>query len=321
MEKAICICGATQSTKLYKLQKDKKTYTIVKCKNCQMIYMNPRPSAKELIGLYKKNYYYDDTFLDTKNYLKALLLYQETSEFLKRKKILDVGCSKGFLLEVLKNHKFIPYGIEPSQDAINFAKKNFGIKVQKGYFNLARFHNKFDTITAIDVIEHVTNPLKTLKKMHELLEPHGVVLIETPNISSLYAKINGKRWMGFDVPFHLYFFTPRHLKKLLEEAGFHNVQISSSHFNLLSREGFLRSKGFGTFNLIRLLLRFVGKDPDAVALAIDRKLIKNKQQSNKFVKRKLNLLDKTEIFFNKPLNTFFAKQFYLGDAVRAIATK
>lgn len=322
MESTKCLCGENKTKLLYSLKKDKNTFKIVSCKNCGLVFMNPRPKTRELEKFYAKNYYYDDNFFDSKNYLKALNLFSEIKKNLKKGSLLDIGCSKGFLLFFAKKSGFKPYGVEPSKDAINYAKKNYNIKIDYGYFDSFKTKNEsYDNITAIDFIEHVRDPRFTLKKIYKMMKKDGVLIIETPNIASLYSRISGRRWMGFDLPFHLYYFTPKTLKRIMEEVGFKNIKMETSHFNLLSREGFFRSKGYGSYLLARKLLKILGKDPDKVSENIDKKNYEKKKNQEVKLDINHNMLDKFEIELNKPFNYVFATKLLMGDAVRVIAKK
>jgi len=324
MEKVTCLCGKNDYRVLYLLEDDKDNYQIVKCHNCDLVYMNPRPTGPNIEKFYKKNYYYDELAFDKDNFLKAKTLYRDIKKYLIKGSILDIGCSKGFFLNFMKEKNLSLHGIEPSTDSIRFAWNNFKIKIDKGYIDSAKIEkNSYDNVTAIDIIEHVTNPNITLKKIYQLLKKKGVAIIETPNIASFYHTIAKDRWMGFVLPFHLYYFTPKTLKRIFEKIGFKNIILETSHFNLISREGFFRSKGYGSFILIRNILRMFKRNPDQMSNKIN-KLIKDrldKTSSKKFVPYDFSLLDRLENLLNRPLNYIFAKKLLSGDAIRIIAYK
>ncbi|MBI4009517.1 class I SAM-dependent methyltransferase [Candidatus Roizmanbacteria bacterium] len=285
--------------------------------------MNPRPTAPNIEKFYKKNYYYDESMFDMENYIKAKILYQDIKKYLQNGSILDIGCSKAFLLNFMKEDKLLLHGIEPSEDSIRFAWNNFKIKVDKGYFESVKIKkNSYTNITAIDIIEHVNNPYNTLKKIYQILKKNGVVIVETPNIDSLYYSIGKDRWMGFALPFHIYYFAPKTLKNLFEQIGFRNITVETSHFNLISREGFFRSKGYGIFRLILTLLNFLGINPDIVANRVNQSFLDSAMKTKKKINLpNLSFLDKIEIFINQPLNYLFSKKLLFGDGVRVIAYK
>ncbi len=323
MEKVNCICGKNRYKVLYIFKKKNYLFRIVKCTSCNLIYMNPRPKPAKIMDFYKKDYYYDDRLYDPMNLIKAKLLYKEIKNYLLNGSVLDIGCSKGFLLNFLKEKKLQLHGIEPSKDAVKFAWDNFKIKITHGYFDSVMIKNNYyENIIAIDIIEHFINPPNILKKIYQILKKNGVLIIETPNIASLYFVISKKRWMGFDLPFHIYYFTPATLTKLLKSVGFSKIVVETSHFNIFSREGFIRSKGYGSFIIIRSILRLFGIDPDIVVNKVNKNIINHQLKTQKkFNFPRLNFLDKLEIFINRPINYLFAKKLLLGDAIRIIAYK
>lgn len=325
MEIINCLCGKNEYQVLYRLPHDEILYQIVKCNNCYLVYMNPRPSMANIRKFYKKNYYYDDQNFDKINYLHAKFFYDEIEKYLVKGSIVDIGASKGFLLNFMKNKKLQLNGIEPSLSAIRFAKRNFKINIKHGYLESAKIlDSSYNNVTAVDIIEHVLNPLDSLRKIYRMLKNDGVAIVETPNIQSLYCFIGKDRWSGFVLPFHLYYFSPMTLKSLFQRAGFKNIIIETSHFNILSREGFMSSKGYGTFLFIRKILKMLGKDPNKMADVINSKL-SNPSQLKKNVSRwipyDLTLLDRFEVLINKPSNYLFARKFLLGDSLRIIGYK
>jgi 2-polyprenyl-3-methyl-5-hydroxy-6-metoxy-1,4-benzoquinol methylase len=78
----------------------------------------------------------------------------------------------------------------------------------------------FDVITLWHVIEHLRHPEQTLRKIFELLKPGGMLLVGTPNVTSVWSKLFGRYWDGLHIPFHLYLFNSDTLSRALAAAGF-----------------------------------------------------------------------------------------------------
>jgi SAM-dependent methyltransferase len=116
------------------------------------------------------------------------------------------------------------YGVEVSQWAVDYAKENYGIDVFYGTLKKAHFPPaQFDVVIVSDTIEHLTDPRRTLSLLRPLLSPNGIIYINTPNIDSLASRVLKARWWGLN-QFHLYYFTKRTLRQLLQATGFEVVR-------------------------------------------------------------------------------------------------
>jgi len=209
---------------------------IVKCRNCSLVFIEPRPSEKKLSQAYEKDYFFSDRARDYgyMNYLEEKDNFFRT--FKKRKSIidryktkgtlLDVGCAAGFFLLVMKESGWNVYGTDISVCMSKIAKNKFGLRnVYNSLLEKAAFKKaQFDVITFWDTIEHLSDPLKELKISHNLLKDDGILVIETQNVRSLFNKIFRQKWHHFKHEEHLFHFSPGTLKTLLEKAGFSIVK-------------------------------------------------------------------------------------------------
>jgi hypothetical protein len=82
----------------------------------------------------------------------------------------------------------------------------------------------FDVVTLWDVIEHVGDPLEELRRVHNLLKSDGLVVVHTIDISSFFARLMGSRWPWL-MEMHLYYFSRRTLRQMLQKAGFSVLDI------------------------------------------------------------------------------------------------
>jgi SAM-dependent methyltransferase len=138
----------------------------------------------------------------------------------ERGRLLDVGCGAGELLGHLSELGWEVVGIEPDPDAAAQARKR-GVDVRVGNLDDAPFPAmSFDVVSLVHVIEHVPDPLATLRHVHELLRPGGKVILVTPSVSSLGARIFGPAWRGWEVPRHLHLGDPELWARLAAEVGF-----------------------------------------------------------------------------------------------------
>lgn len=204
----------------------KKHSRIVKCKSCDLVYVNPGENINKLLKGYEN--VIDEEYLETEKYRKILSenYLKNIKEFKNTGKMLDVGCFAGFFLEIAKKNGFDIYGIEPSIWASELAKKRKVKIISKSIEDINLPVNNFDVITFWDVIEHLHDPKTAIKKSYNSLKYDGIIALGTPDIESLVAKILGKN-NPYLLRMHLIFFSKKTLKKMLEDSGFRVIKIYS----------------------------------------------------------------------------------------------
>ena len=152
--------------------------------------------------------------------------YRSVPYYIPNGKILDIGCGLGYYLQMMKKMGWQEYGVELNQHAVQFAKENLGLNVQKGRFEDAEFpENHFDIITLWHSLEHSVDPKYVLQKAKKYLKPEGSLFLGIPNFNSADHLLFKKYWNGFEIPLHIYHFTPETIKYLLQRAGFDNIHV------------------------------------------------------------------------------------------------
>jgi 2-polyprenyl-3-methyl-5-hydroxy-6-metoxy-1,4-benzoquinol methylase len=137
-----------------------------------------------------------------------------------RGRLLDVGAATGFFLDLARKRGWQVTGVEPSAHAAAMGRAK-GIDVTTGILDDCDFpENSFDAITLWDVIEHVPEPMSTLRKVNRLLKPSGVLAINTPDSSSLVATLMGMKWHLIVPPEHLNLFHKKSLRRAVEASSF-----------------------------------------------------------------------------------------------------
>jgi SAM-dependent methyltransferase len=132
---------------------------------------------------------------------------------------LDVGCAFGHMLERARACGFDPHGVEPNAAAARLAEKRFPGRVHAGPLESAMWpEGWFAFITAIDVIEHVPDPLGFLRAVRRLLAPGGRAAIVTPDAHSLSARLLAGGWPHVKAE-HVWYFDAPHLRALVWRAG------------------------------------------------------------------------------------------------------
>ncbi|MDP2653132.1 MAG: methyltransferase domain-containing protein [Candidatus Omnitrophota bacterium] len=162
-----------------------------------------------------------------------------------RKKILDVGCMTGILLEFLRScpgREISAEGVEPSGWAAGVCRDK-GLSVTQGCFeDVPLPAGEYDAVTMFDVLEHVPFPRIFLRKAREILKPGGLLLITTPDFGSLYRRLF-RRHYWFIEAMHLHYFTRPTLKALLEKGGFRVLRVQRHDKVLKLNYALARLKG------------------------------------------------------------------------------
>ena len=116
-------------------------------------------------------------------------------------KVLDVGCAKGDFLDFAKSKGCSTYGLEYSTSSLDVIKANGHF----AYSRLEDINQKFDLITAFDVVEHLYDINNFIDVFMEKLSPGGCIVAVTGDISCLSARISRGRWWYVSYPEHILF--------------------------------------------------------------------------------------------------------------------
>ncbi len=143
-------------------------------------------------------------------------------------RLLDVGCGNGDTLSRLAALGWQVEGVEPDARAVAVARAR-GLRVHHGDVSkVARAAEPYDVITLSHVIEHVHDPIGTLRACRELLTPRGRVIVATPNVGALMHRRFGRHWLSLDPPRHLCLFSTDSLRMAAERAGFGHVEVRTT---------------------------------------------------------------------------------------------
>ena len=204
-----------------------KHHTIVKCRDCGLVYVNPHRNTDAILHNYED--VVDDLYVEEREgrvltFQRNLRPLEELMPLDQGRRLLDVGCHIGVFLEIAQERGWEAWGVEPSRWAAREAQSK-DLQVLEGTLDDVHLaEESFDVITMWDVIEHLTNPLRELQESHRLLKKGGLICIHTMNIESPLARLMGHRWPWL-MEMHLYYFSPHTLGQMLRKAGFTVVRM------------------------------------------------------------------------------------------------
>jgi SAM-dependent methyltransferase len=140
-------------------------------------------------------------------------------------RLLDLGCGCGFFLGVAGGRGWAPYGVEPLPGYAVYARARFGACIVTDILRDDTFpRGFFDATTAFQVFEHLADPAREAARLHRMLRPGGVVLVEAPEFDTWSVRLIGPRHRHF-VPKHITFFSANTLTLLLERQGYEILSI------------------------------------------------------------------------------------------------
>ncbi len=235
------LCGALSAGVLFRNER----YSLEDCQGCEIAYVWPMPEASELAALYREHDHVtyegsrrEESRADARRALALL------GRHLRRGRLLDVGCSGGVLLEEARSRGWEVTGLEPSSSGVDSARQSLGPVIVQGTVEDFTPDQPFDVVTMTQVVEHLSDPLAAMRRVHGFLRPGGLVFLSTPNRVSLRARLSGAHaWaQGFDADgtLHTYSFSPRGMRSLLQRAGFSALELRSVPY----REGNETDFGF-----------------------------------------------------------------------------
>jgi 2-polyprenyl-3-methyl-5-hydroxy-6-metoxy-1,4-benzoquinol methylase len=251
-------CPVCDSTGIQKILTAKdhtvsgEQYEIWQCGNCSLRFTQDIPE-QDAIGKYYQSEEYISHSETNKGIINWLYLrvrkytlsvkrkFIEAETGLKKGSLLDVGAGTGAFLHHMKNAGWTVEGVEPDVQAINRAASQYQLTLKSSseLFNLNP--NSFDAITLWHVLEHVHDLRGYIEQLKKLLKPGGKLFIAVPNYTSFDASVYSSFWAAYDVPRHLYHFSPAALHVLVEMHGltvkkFHPMWFDSFYVSLLSEK-------------------------------------------------------------------------------------
>jgi 2-polyprenyl-3-methyl-5-hydroxy-6-metoxy-1,4-benzoquinol methylase len=188
-------------------------FPVVRCDECQLAYVTPRPDAKHLPAYYPTRYF-GKRHPMFKRQLMALRTH-ELGRPAPGARLLDIGCGYGDFILACKEKGWQVTGAEQAASPIFEFHEELGVDVVP-VEDLAKLPAaSFDVITLWHVFEHLPDPVALLREARRLLKVGGRLLIEVPNFGGWHGRLGGAAWHHHDVPRHLLHFSRKTLTSML----------------------------------------------------------------------------------------------------------
>jgi SAM-dependent methyltransferase len=297
---SVCdLCGAANVVEVLALGRR----ALVECSGCGLVRLDPITTSDELHAVYEEGDYYttrppvisDDfaerlrvavlrTFWGYGNgtdsassavlriLLRPLKYRVMPVPFPRGLPVLDIGCGNGQRLLELQHFGHTQlYGVEPTGGAARQAQRATEATIYPTTLEEAPLQPAhFGLVIMNQVLEHVPSPRTTLRNVRSLLRADGTLYLTVPNFGSLEARVFGEHWAGLRIPEHLHHFTPRALRRLIEESGFRIVTWRTDTVLSITQETigtWERASGGGWWR--RLFVRLPGYMLAPATLAAD----------------------------------------------------
>lgn len=217
------------------------------------LWLSPRPSDADISSLYENYYTHGGQDKETSIWAKAIAIARSrrlgyppprdaglAAQIVARMptvsdsgamdalkifaheqgRLLDLGCGSGSFMARMQKWGWDVVGIEPDPKAVAHLKGKYNFDIRTSLIGCDDLAGSFDLITMNHLIEHLPDPLQTLKQCRKLLRPNGRVIVVTPNARSLGLYIFGQFWRGLEAPRHFHVFTATSLRDTFKAAGF-----------------------------------------------------------------------------------------------------
>ncbi|MCB1233947.1 MAG: class I SAM-dependent methyltransferase [Verrucomicrobiae bacterium] len=222
------VCGKTE----LRWRFAKKGRQFWRCEGCGVEKQHPLPTRRELEAYYDAEFDHGmyETFTAAED-MKRMTARQRLNEILVHLppfgRWLDVGAANGVFVREARAEEIEAEGIELSAVAVERAR-DAELPVRCAALEDLDSSEKYDCITAFDVLEHVLDPTGFVESVVAHLRPGGHVAMTLPNEASLFCRLMGRRWWFYIPEEHLHYFNPRNVTRLFENAGLEILTVGRS---------------------------------------------------------------------------------------------
>lgn len=242
-------CYLCESENLH-LERNIDDSSYYRCKNCNLLQQVPIPDVYSVDERYKngKEYFNDlekgVDYAEGEGFFKktSIFYYTFLNNYLTKRdiKICDFGASTGFFINFLRTKGFVRVeGIEPSYWASTYGIEKYGVKIYNDKIENIQNLGRYDIFTCFHVIEHLPDPKKIFKYIHDHINGNGLMMLATPNSKNLTIKLVGNKWKHFLPNEHLYLFDSKSIEYFLRICGFEILEIHKCLYENISLKKYL----------------------------------------------------------------------------------
>ncbi|WP_103327808.1 class I SAM-dependent methyltransferase [Bacteroidetes bacterium endosymbiont of Geopemphigus sp.] len=213
----------------------KYSFSLLEDLESELLMTWPQPSCEEFQKYYNSSFYiphkevsnsvFDIIYQWTRSWNLRIKRSWLRKIFPDKGALLDYGCGNGFFLQSCQKDGWNVKGIEPSLTACLSAKKKVGYKVYQNLDQLKSKPASFDLITLWHVLEHVSDFMQLLFKLVDLLKTGGRCIIALPNYKSWDSQYYKQFWAAYDLPRHLWHFSPKTMIYLADRTHMYLQEI------------------------------------------------------------------------------------------------
>jgi len=261
------LCGGSDVRATYRVTRWSTPFDVARCAACGLLHVNPRLPREHLDAYYDEGYYggtSDWHYADEREQqpqvrVRAAARLARLERMLAEtgvstRRVVELGSAFGVFLDEARSRGWETRGCEISDASAEYAESTFGLEIHRCELAEAGLPDgSADLVTGSEVIEHVAEPMRTLRAAHDVLAPGGVVLFSTANESSVARLLRGGDW-GYLMPGHVVLWSATTLRTALARCGFVDVRVTAGdERGLASFLEFRRAAGSGS--IVAWLLR------------------------------------------------------------------
>jgi 2-polyprenyl-3-methyl-5-hydroxy-6-metoxy-1,4-benzoquinol methylase len=220
---------------------------IVECRECGLVYVNPQPTAAAITEFHRTQSLADHdgwaAWLEHSNKQIEELWSERVNDASRwtslcatngHFRLLDVGCGPGDFLHFCQKRGWDASGFEFATSVAELARQRYGFIVPVGdLLELRPGQSSYNMVTMWHVLEHLREPIATLKGCFDVLAPGGVLALEVPNLNCVFRK-------SYRVPLssvlHLFHFSTETLKAVVQRAGFEVLECRAGNTGFQHRQ-------------------------------------------------------------------------------------
>lgn len=223
-------CGESHASLAF----DKQGFAFVRCGSCMSVYVNPVPSPAMLSHYYdgfeSMQYFHQEVLAQTLE--RRRRIFSDRADMLAPfvipgGHVLEVGSSIGLFLEQALARKWNITGVEVNEALVQRTRRELGANVIQGFVEQVRLPEHIDMAVMWEVLEHLVEPIVVLKKLSQLMGPHGRIAVTVPNYNGIEYSACGSDHEMVEAPGHLNYFTPENIEQLFARSGFKVIELQT----------------------------------------------------------------------------------------------